>query len=184
MIGRFHLSIVAVLVGVATTDHAHAGAIEYDCDTPVGHYSDIKIEQSGPTYMFRGTISAKVLLPGKTYAPVANARIGSVDGKQSVGIRMVTSRPSTEVTDGDVFLMFWPEEKNGKNEPFGKMPMNTDVPFEIVTDGKGTAKVTFAGVERTLPFKVDGALRASASCSTGQFTFKSLETGPSKVAGD
>ncbi|RVT43432.1 hypothetical protein [Sphingobium algorifonticola] len=174
MIGWVRFTTGSV-VAIVAMGQAHAGVIEYDCDTRAGRYSQVKMEQSGPDYVLRGTVNAVELLSDAQYMPVANARLQSVDGNHMVGIRITAERQQKAVKKGEVFVAFQSSNNSREPEVFGKVGMNVAVPFAIITDGKGKAKVTFAGVERILPFKIEGPVIASASCSTGQFYFKSLD---------
>jgi hypothetical protein len=168
----WRLAASLMLVGTMAAPAA-AAPVEWDCDTPGGAFSELAQVQGGPAYHVRGTVSWQRSHADSRYLPSAQVRIENGDRSRSIAVRLVLA-PRAERIESSV------ESRNGgepQRRTVGTAASEEAVPFEIEVAASGQAIVTLGGERVTLQVDLGPGARIAATCSTGEFLFRTLDFG-------
>lgn len=166
----FSILAAALLVapGAAT-----AAPVKWACDTPGGHYSELSQIQAGPVYRVAGTMKWAQSYADRRYAPAANIRIQSADGTRWIGVNMLAAARASRI-------MFGVRVQNGgepQDETLGTAAINEVVPFEVSVSPAGEIVMSIGGQRRTAQVNIGPGATVSATCSTGEFEFGTIDLG-------
>jgi len=170
--------VVAVLLagGVGNAAHAQSALTYYDCDTPGGHFSMVRLDLGPEQKSISGVIRPLRLYGIKDWNPAAGIALN--DGTREARISLGSAKPGKEMVDAGLPVAFAVTGGDMKVRKERQILLQADlgasVPFTLTANG---SKVEFQIGERrgAVDVALVGKLEVALSCSTGNFHFEQLK---------
>lgn len=153
------------------------GSISYDCDTPAGHFSKMRVSQPPTIKRVSGVLQANARYRDATYAPVAQARLVSDDLMTWVGIKLQAERPEKNIDNEASPLTLFLASRVGTDaviqENIGSLKVGQPMPFSIeLSEGKIIFKI--GEIVRSMDTNLGIKKAIELTCSSGDFDFHAI----------
>ena len=172
---RKTMSFAGIAVAMLFAPSANAAPVDYNCDTPIGSYSQLVQAQAGPAYRVQGSLTPLTWRddPDRQWAPVGQVRLESSDGARwiSLGIgrqpNAARGRIEVRVQAGD----------GRRPTVLGEVGLNEAMPFALQSSPSGEAVVIVGGERHVFRIELGSNGKVEATCSTGEFLFRGVDFG-------
>lgn len=170
---RLMIGITSMAAALSLPQAAAAAPVDYDCDTPIGSFSELSQTQAGPAYSVRGSITARQWRDDRRWAASGQVRLDNGDRSRSIAVKVVRqpreAQAAIEVTlqsDGDP-----------RTETLGTIGLNQALPFELRLDASGEGVVVVGGQRRAFHLDLGPNAKVQVICSTGEYLFSGFDFG-------
>lgn len=163
--------LIATASAFLLSGAAHAGPINYDCDTPADKFSSLDISTDTTRFIVKGKIAAAVFRAGK-YLPVANVHVGAPRGSDGVLLRLMA--PSGTAKQAEIIVQTMQGSKPIKRV-LGQILLGESLDFSIEVLPNAAVNLTVNGQQMSLKTEFASSSNLTISCSTGEFKFDNLE---------
>ena len=162
-----------LLIALAILPFGHSAAAEpiyYDCDTPGGKYSEIKVGQADSAHRVRGTITPLALRPANGWLPTATVFVRSQDKEDFASVQLMGSSGKTLAVTVDVG-----ENGRVRTAEIGRIGVKDGVSFDLYLPASGQAFAEVSGTRIPLGINPGPGATVSVTCSSGHFRFDPLD---------
>ena len=172
---RLTIRMAGLAAAMLLAQAATAAPVDYDCDTPIGDFSQLIQTQAGPAYHVQGTIKPLQWRddPDQRWAPLGQVRLMNADGSRSIAVRVARNPGAAR---GVVSVMLW----NGgppQSTAMGDVGLNEALPFELRALPSGDVVIIVRGQQQVFHLDLGRSGKVEATCSTGEFLFGGLDLG-------
>jgi hypothetical protein len=172
---RSTIGFAGMAAALLLAQPAAAAPVDYNCDTPIGSYSQLVQTQAGPAYHVRVAITPLTWRddPERRWAPVGGVRLESADSTRWIAVR-IGRQPAAERGRIEVRL-----QTGGapRTTLLGEVGLNEALPIELQALPSGDAVVVVRGERHVFRLDVGRNAKVEATCSTGEFLFSGLDLG-------
>jgi hypothetical protein len=172
---RLMIGITGIIAALLVEQPAAAAPMDYNCDTPVGSYSQLVQTQAGPAYHVRATITPLTWRddPERQWAPVGGVRLESADGTRWIAVR-IGRQPAAERGSIEIRVKTGGEPRT---TVLGDVGLNEALPVELQALPSGDVVVVIRGQRQVIHLDLGRNAKVEATCSTGEFLFGGLDLG-------
>jgi len=159
----------------APISFAETPTFDFDCDTPLGHYSQWKGTHRADTVRIQGIIKVLALRREDNWVPGAHVYVYGKDGTALMGLILGIDKVDPTKLRASVL---GPASRQSR-EAFASVTWkNASIPFEVELASHGILKFSVAGNSQTVATLGFTPMAVGFRCTSGDFLFGGIEITP------
>jgi hypothetical protein len=148
---------------------------DFDCDTPLGHFSQWKATHSKDTVRIRGTIKVLELRREEDWVPGAHVYVYGNGGTALMGLILgIDEADSTRLRAS----VLGPASRQSHEEFASVSWKDASIPFEVELGSPGLFKFSVDGTSHTVAVPGFMPMAVGLRCTSGEFVFSGIEITP------